>query len=542
MKFGSRGLVTAALVMILSACGAQGEQGPAGVASTVTVEPAGDKCPTSGVVILVDGVESATVCDGEDGTQGAAGSAGAEGQQGPAGPAGPAGPEGPEGPQGEPGETVSVSAQHIADLAGCPNGGVTITITVGDQDPVEASVCDGTDGADGTDGSAGTSPVITTTSIAGAAGGQCGLAGGTLLTIDNQDGSATQSVPVCNGTDGEGSITINVEDDPAECGAAGGVTVTINAESFTVCNGTGGGTTDPDAEIDWCATLPGTGQIAEGADFQFFGQYYVEGITDAGGTLPSTFEAEAGHAPHGTPLTDAAWTWAAGAPNTSYAGPSNNAEHMYTLTGATEGDYSYAFRLRLASADDWTYCGVAGIVTTSATAADLGSLEVTEAPVSGEIATWTFEGSSLDATTGTGTATFQPVGDSMFFGTGGNQWAASGWLVNDTELLEADGTPKLDRYFRFASDFDNYTTLSVDLTMQTSGSGPDRFVFAAEYADGTLEFSTETTYTTGATHSHTVALPAEVGGEYPVAFRVYPFNAGASGGTFRFHTIAFSGN
>ena len=188
----ARSLCFALVLMLMSACGGEGEQGPPGPegepgddaqVETQRVEDH-DDCPGGGTEILIDGEAEAVVCDGET---------------------------------GEDGTTPEVETERHDDHDECPAGGVDILV---DGD-VETTVCDGEEGH---------APGVEIESDDDHE--EC-PAGGIDIIIDGE----VEAV-VCDGEDGE-TPTVETErsDDHQEC-PAGGVDIMIDGEvEDVVCDG-----------------------------------------------------------------------------------------------------------------------------------------------------------------------------------------------------------------------------------------------------------------------------------------------------------------
>ncbi len=207
MKRAIRPLLGSVFIAALAACGgSEGPMGPAGEAPEVTVEDAGEACgEAGGVIIYVDGEESATVCGvvGPAGEDGEDGDTGPQGPRGDQGTTGDRGPRGDQGPSGDPGDSVSVDAEHYDELVGCEAGGVLITIAVGDETPEEVVVCDGVDGEEGEQGEPGSPPTIEVLPVAADPLGACPEGGAEIrVTSWDEDGEeVVESVIVCGASE-----------------------------------------------------------------------------------------------------------------------------------------------------------------------------------------------------------------------------------------------------------------------------------------------------------------------------------------------------
>lgn len=550
------------------------------------------------------------------------------------------------GRDGVDGDTPVITVSRFVVNDACDEGGVLVTVVLGDE-VQEAVLCDGEAGQTGANGG---SPSISTATIDGVEDGVCGLSGGYAITVTSADGESTETVNVCNGTDGDAQLpTVTIDENPGECGTAGGVTVTIGSGTpFTVCNGQEGAQGEPgndgaaiavslgapadcefggysltigeNAPVDICNGAPGqngaagddgmspeitvttleanpagvcpdggvmltittasgttavplcgasepvinglaigfcntqfpsTIEMNAGDSVLVFGQVYVELVTDLGGEMPDTFVAEVGYGTAGTTPDDASWSWNAATQNVG-AAAGNNYEYQGNLTVDDAGIYPYLYRMRLYDEDEYTYCGLNDIV-------DLGTYDELEdagivdvAAAAQEFLDWQYNGETLVPVVGAGEATFNPGVDGegnaladfiWYSASGGNQWGGTNWLES-TEFFDLDGKPVRDRYYRFESDYSGYDAVSLNLRVQTSSTGADRIQIAAEYGDGSLTFlANPVVYSTGTTVTlEPIDLPLQDGaGEIPVAYRIYPYNAAGSGGTFRMHFTTFIG-
>ncbi|TXD38422.1 hypothetical protein FRC98_05910 [Lujinxingia vulgaris] len=550
MQYVNRKSLVVSLVLSLAACG--GSEIQAEPAPDLTIESieAGDVCATGGIIVYVDGVESATVCNGTDGVDGNDGEPGTDGdapevvvetiEPGDVCEAGgqEVRVEDTDGTvlntavvcNGVDGEAVAPQVV-IGEAQNCDFGGVSVTI--GDADPFE--VCDG---ADGEAGEPGEAPSVSVGSPA-----DCEF-GGVSVTIGD-----AAPFDVCNGApgaDGEPgaspAIDVTNIDAGGVCGEAGGYLITITdaqgvEETATVCNGEGGGTTDPDPDpvtvITECMIVTDAVTTPEGTAADADGLVSVE-VDGVGTDVPATFVAELGYGDVGT--DPGTWTYAEGI-----------ADATGELLGEfgssiVAGEYGFVWRVALEAGDAWTYCGVNGTFDTF-TEADAGSLSVTTAAVPQTIVGWDFA-TDLNASEGTGSGEFFLNGvPTTCLAESGNQWRCDN-LPESTDFFDADGvTPLADTYYRFESSFTAFQSISVEFQYRATGTGPTLMQIAAEFADGSLEFLSEpfVVNNDGSYPTETLALPPAAGEAGPVAYRFYPYGASGSGGNIRFTNVTFTG-
>lgn len=428
MRWALRSAILGASVALLAACGGEeGPQGPPGDGADVETErfEEHDECPAGGVAVVVNGEESTVICDGEAGDDGDAGDPGAPGDD------------------GDDGMTPDVTAERVETHDECPAGGVVIAVSVDGGAESDTVVCDGDDGAPGE------SPTIDVedvdeTSVAH----DCGAAGGHLITVTDADGSVASETVVCNGADGDGSMDVIIDEDPAECGDAGGVEVAIGSESpfvvcngsdgdqgapgddgddgfspvvtvtdvepgetcaeggvtveitslddqgdevtdeFTLCNGGDSEPVDPAPAVDYCGDLsPSTVEMTTDETTDVFAQVYVDGFTgDQSGDLGSDYVAQAGYAMAGDVPGDGNWTWVDATPNEDFSGTANNDEWMASFASLAAGSYRYVYRVTT-DGQNWTYCGADGPFETAEYDEGVDSLpmEVTEIAADPEI-------------------------------------------------------------------------------------------------------------------------------------------------------------
>jgi hypothetical protein len=103
------------------------------------------------------------------------------------------------------------------------------------------------------------------------------------------------------------------------------------------------------AVLQWPKTITMT-LSAYGTE-NVYGQVYVAGVTDAGGS-PSEIEAAAGFGPRGTNPNDPAWTWFTAGFNVRSG---NNYEYVTKLYPQSAGTYDYAYRFSTDGGLTWTY-------------------------------------------------------------------------------------------------------------------------------------------------------------------------------------------
>lgn len=115
------------LLMLMVGCKRDRQvQGPAGLSPVVVLQPAtATQCPTGGQAILIDGVISGAVCNGQQGLTGN---------------------EGATGPTGASGSTPTLSVVN-ASISDCPTGGVVVIV----NSTPSGVICNGANGTPGTD-------------------------------------------------------------------------------------------------------------------------------------------------------------------------------------------------------------------------------------------------------------------------------------------------------------------------------------------------------------------------------------------------------
>lgn len=561
MQYVNRKSLVVSLVLSLAACGGSEIQAEPAPELTFESIEAGEVCASGGVEVFVDGVSSATICNGVDGEAGEDGQDGSNGEDGTDGTDGEAPDVVVEAI--EPGEVCEAGGQEvrveaadgtvlntavicngvdgeaaapaviIGEAQDCDFGGVSVTI--GDADPFE--VCDG---APGEAGEPGEAPSVSVGSPA-----DCEF-GGVSVTIGD-----AAPFDVCNGApgaDGEPGASPAIDVAPIEaggaCGDAGGYLITITdaqgvEETATVCNGEGGGTTDPDPDpvtvITECMIVTDAVTTPEGTAADADGLVSVE-VDGTAANLPATFVAELGYGD--VSAAPSTWTYAEGIADAT-------GELLGEFgTAIAAGDYGFVWRVALEEGDAWTYCGVNGTFDTFAPA-DAGTLSVT-AQSTGEpqtVVAWDFE-NGLNASEGAGSGEFFLDGVSTTCDAeSGGQWRCTGF-TSGTDFFEADGvTPRTQSYYRFAADFTAFTDISLTGTFRATSTGPRWLQIAAEYADGSLAFM-DTPYeiTAGTSYfTETFVLPPASGQAGPVAYRVYPYGASAPTGNIRTTGISFAG-
>ncbi len=143
----------------------------------------------------------------------------------------------------------------------------------------------------------------------------------------------------------------------------------------------------PTATIDFCVLqFPKTLTAPENTTESFYGQLYVQGVTDqtTTGNDPRPFiDAEFGYGPPNTdPATDPNWIWNSAGPNPGWNPTNNNNdEYVSTITLPSVGTYDTAYRFTGDYGRTFTYCDASDSTTTYDTA-ESGTLTTTTSTTS----------------------------------------------------------------------------------------------------------------------------------------------------------------